>query len=176
MTPTDQWLKGTFCPDNSSGQETGQYVGILHIRPDLKDWLTSGKPIYFSSYAFQWLEIFAKPHLASTTYACYRQQLKKHILPAFPMRDIRSIETADIQLFFNERRYLRHESQRKLRNILNMIFAAAEDDHLIDRNPTHSPRLKLTNVQKTVRETLSVDAMADIQDVLPKLENDLDRR
>lgn len=92
------------------------------------------------------------------------------------MRDIRSIETADIQLFFNERRYLHHESQRKLRNILNMIFAAAEDDHLIDRNPTHSPRLKLTNVQKTVRETLSVDAMADIQDVLPKLENDLDRR
>ena len=176
MTPTDQWLKGTFCPDNSSGQETGQYVGILHIRPDLKDWLTSGKPIYFSSYAFQWLEVFAKPHLASTTYACYRQQLKKHILPAFPMRDIRSIETADIQLFFNERRYLHHESQRKLRNILNMIFAAAEDDHLIDHNPTHSPRLKLTNAQKTVRETLSVDAMADIQEVLPKLENDLDKR
>ena len=176
MNPTGQWLKGTFCPDDGSGQETGQYVGILHIRPDLKDWLTSGDPIYFSSYAFQWLEVFAKPHLASTTYACYRQQLKKHILPAFPMRDIRSIETADIQLFFNERRYLRHESQRKLRNILNMIFAAAEDDHLIDRNPTHSPRLKLTNAQKTVRETLSVDAMADIQDVLPKLENDLDRR
>ena len=176
MNPTDQWLKGTFCPDGGSGQETGQYVGILHIRPDLKDWLTSGKPIHFSAYAFQWLEVFAKPHLASTTYACYRQQLKKHILPAFPMRDIRSIETADIQLFFNERRYLHHESQRKLRNILNMIFAAAEDDHLIDHNPTHSPRLKLTNAQKTVRETLSVDAMADIQDVLPKLENDLDKR
>ena len=83
MTPTDQWLKGTFCPDDGSGQETGQYVGILHIRPDLKDWLTSGDPIYFSSYAFQWLEVFAKPHLASTTYACYRQQLKKHILMLF---------------------------------------------------------------------------------------------
>ena len=36
MNPTDQWLKGTFCPDDGSGQETGQYVGILHIRPDLK--------------------------------------------------------------------------------------------------------------------------------------------
>ena len=86
-------------PRRRLGQETKQYVGILHIRPDLKDWLTSGKPIHFSAYAFQWLEVFAKPHLASTTYACYRQQLKKHILPAFPMRDIRSIETADIQLF-----------------------------------------------------------------------------
>lgn len=176
MPPNDQWLKGTFCPEPEQNQEARQYVGILHIRPDLNEWFTSGKSVHFSAYALQWLEVFAKPHLASTTYACYRQQLKKHILPAFSMRDIRSIETVDLQVFFNERRYLYHESQRKLRNILNMIFEAAVDDHLIEHNPTHSPRLRLTNQQKTVREALSVDAMADIRAVLPRLEKESDRR
>ena len=99
---------------------------------------------------------------------------QKHILPPSHARH-RSIETADIQLFFNERRYLHHESAQ-VANISNMIFAAAEDDHLIDRNPTHSPRLKLTNAQRTVARNVERRCHGRHQDVLPKLENDLDKR
>ena len=29
MNPTSQWLKGTFCPDDSSGQGKEQYISIL---------------------------------------------------------------------------------------------------------------------------------------------------
>ena len=59
----------------------------------------------------EWLEIYMKPQLASTTYTCYRQQMNKHILPAFGDRDLRSIETVDIPgiASFNERRQLRKE-------------------------------------------------------------------
>ena len=117
-----------------------------------------------------------KPHLASTTYNCYRLQMNSHIIPAFQQRDLRSIDTIDIQCFFNERRYLKKESQRKLKGILNMIFNAAVDDMIIERNPIQSPRLKLTNQQKNVREPLSVTDMQRICSEIPSLERVSDQR
>jgi len=116
----EEWVKGIF-----SDHEEHEYHGVLHIRKDIKDYLTPGKPVMFEDYAKEWLEVYMKPHLASTTYSCYRQQMNRHIIPAFQQRDLRSIETADIQFFFNERRQLKKESQRKLKGILNMIFNAA---------------------------------------------------
>lgn len=167
----DTWIKGIF-----SDNEEREYMGILHVRKDLKDSLQTGKPVLFETYAEEWLEIYTKPHLASTTYTCYRQQLNKHILPAFGQRDLQSIETVDIQCFFNERGYLLKESQRKLKGILNMIFEAAVEDMLIDRNPVRSPRVKFTNRQKHVREPLSVDTMQRIYNEIPLLSRLEDRR
>lgn len=151
-------------------------MGILHIRPELSDWLKTGKPVSFSEYATQWLEVFAKPHLAALTYANQRQQLRKHILPAFADRDIRSIDTIDIQIFLNERAYLKLESQRKLRGILNMIFSAALEDELIQKNPVQSPRLKYTNHQKNRREALGIEEMLHIQGQIGLLNSEEEQR
>lgn len=117
-----------------------------------------------------------KPRLASTTYENYRQQLRKHILPAFGERDIASIETVDIQYFYNERKHLKKETQRKLQGILNMIFNTAIDDMLIERNPLQSPRLRFTNQQTKAREPLSISEMKEICDGIPQLERMEDRR
>ena len=167
----EEWVKGIF-----SDNEEHEYHGVLHIRKDIKDYLTSGKPVMFEDYAKEWLEVYMKPHLASTTYSCYRQQMNSHIIPAFQQRDLRSIETVDIQFFFNERRQLKKESQRKLKGLLNMIFNAAVDDMIIERNPVQSPRLKLTNQQKKIREPLSVPEMQRICNEIPSLEREDDRR
>ena len=168
---SEEWIKGIF-----SDEEERAYKGVLHIRRDLKDWLEPGREVRFEDYAEEWLEIYMKPQLASTTYTCYRQQMNKHILPAFGDRDLRSIETVDIQCFLNERRQLRKESQRKLKGILNMIFNAAVDDMILDRNPLQSPRLRFTNQQKKVREPLRVADMQRICNEIPLLEREEDRR
>lgn len=167
----DEWIKGVF-----SDSEENQYMGILHVRTDLKEKYKEGNPVQFESYAEEWLEIYLKPQLASTTYVNYRQQMNKHILPAFGSRDLRSIESVDIQCFFNEKKYLKKESQRKLRGILDMIFRAAIDDMIIDRNPLQSPRIKYTNQQKNVREPLSVSDMQRIRDSIPLLDRESDQR
>ena len=167
----EEWIKGVF-----SDNQENEYHGVLHVRKDIKDYMTSGNPVMFKDYAREWLEVYMKPHLASTTYNCYRQQMNSHIIPAFQQRDLRTIETVDIQCFFNERRQLKKESQRKLKGILNMIFNAAVDDMIIDRNPIQSPRLKLTNQQKNVREPLSVNEMQRICNEIPSLEREDDRR
>lgn len=138
----EEWIKGVFSDDQEN-----EYLGVLHVRKDIKDIVRTGKSILFEDYATEWLEVYMKPHLASTTYNCYRQQMNSYIIPAFQQRDLRTIETVDIQCFFNERRQLKKESQRKLKGILNMIFNAAVDDMIIERNPIQSPRLKLTNQQ-----------------------------
>lgn len=168
---SEEWIRGVFSDD-----EENEYMGILHVRTDLKDVFRSGEAVPFDKYAKEWLEIYLKPQLASTTYTNYRQQMNKHILPAFGQRDLRSIESVDIQLFLNERKYLKKESQRKLRGILNMIFKAAIDDMIIDRNPLQSPRIKYTNQKKTVREPLSINEMQRIRDGIPLLEREGDRR
>lgn len=167
----EEWIKGVFCDDAEH-----EYKGILHVRRDLKDWIHSGKKILFGDYAKEWLEIYMKPHLASTTYTNYRQQLNKHILPEFGERDLQSIETVDVQCFFNARKYLLKESQRKLKGILNVIFEAAIEDMIIDRNLLQSPRLKLTNQRKHTREPLSVSEMQKICSELPNIERESDRR
>ena len=172
MNPTDQWLKGTFCPDDGSGQEQSSMLAYCtSARPERLADVRQAHPLFRLRLFSGWRSSPKPATWPPPPTPLLPPAAQKAHPPRLPhARHPAPSRTADIQLFFNERRYLHHESQRKLRNILNMIFAAAEDDHLIDRNPTHSPRLKLTNAQKTVRETLSVDAMADIQDVLPKLE------
>lgn len=171
MSSPDEWIKGVF-----NSEEAGSCMGILHIRPELSDWLKDGEPVKFGKYAMQWLEVFAKPHLAELTYINQRQQLKKHILPAFGDRDIRSIDTLDVQMFLNERSYLKLESQRKLRGILNMIFAAALEDELIQKNPVKSPRLKYTNHLKNRREPLDKDEMAHVLAQIDSLATEEERR
>lgn len=168
---SEDWIKGVFSDENDK-----EYRGILHVRTDLKDVFQTGKAVNFEKYAWDWLKIFLKPQIAATTYNNYRQSLNTHILPAFGERDLRTIETIDVQLFLNERRYLKKESQRKLKGILNMIFNAAIDDMIIDKNPVQSPRLKFTNQQKNVREPLSVSDMQRICNEIPNLKREDDQR
>lgn len=171
VSNSNEWVKGVF-----NSEDAGECMGILHIRPEISDWLKTGEPVIFGKYAQQWLEVFAKPHLADLTYNNHRQQLYKHILPAFGDRDIRSIDTIDLQIFLNERSYLKLESQRKLRGILNMIFAAALEDEIIQRNPVRSPRLKYTNHQKDKREALNLEDMAHIQAQIGQLKSEEEQR
>ena len=57
-----------------------------------------------------------------------------------------------------------------------MIFNAAVDDMILDRNPLQSTRLRFTNQQKKVREPLSAADMQRICDEIPLLEREEDRR
>ena len=68
MNPTDQWLKGTFCPDDGSGQETGQAVDTIaysYTDSNWKDKLTAydgqtitydaiGNPLNDGTWTYTW--------------------------------------------------------------------------------------------------------------------------
>ena len=86
----------------------------------------------FRTYAQKWFEVFSKPNVEVVTAITYQQQLNKHIYPVLAGMNMEDILPADVQRVFECIEGAR-ESKCKVKNILNMIFEQAMDDHLIQR-------------------------------------------
>ena len=120
----------------------------------------------FKAYLEEWWKLYKLPKLKPTTLQTYRNMIDKHILPEFGNEPMADITTNDVQRFFNGREHLTKSSVRQMRILLHQVFTAAVEDKLINRDPTDSKRITLSQ-RRTRREPLSLD---DFYAVLNKLD------
>lgn len=97
----------------------------------------------FQGYAQKWFEVFCKPNVAMVTATTYERQLEKHIYPVFAEMNVEDVLPAHVQLVFNKIDGAK-ETKIKVKNVLNMIFEQAMEDHLIQRNPLRSRSIRIT--------------------------------
>lgn len=128
----------------------------------------------FSECDERYLKLYEGGGVGKTTYACYRQQMEKHILPAFGSRYVEDIGWVDIQQLYNEKVHLNKESKRKIRTVLNIVFNGALKDEYILKNPT--TLVAITGKPSTPREILSVEQMKDIITNIGNIDDEDGRR
>ena len=58
-------------------------------------------PVIFENRAWKWFQLYKVGKVRLTTLANYETYLKKHLLPHFGERDIRTITIDDVQEFLN---------------------------------------------------------------------------
>ena len=128
----------------------------------------------FKDYALYWYNVFSKPNLEVTTARTYSQQLNRYIFPVLKEMNIEDINSADIQKVFNA---IDGAKQTKLKSkyILNMIFARAEEEGIIIRNPMRSLSIRVVGHPPKVTQPYSVEQMRFLVTHLGNIKNNLDR-
>lgn len=133
-------------------------------------------PVIFETRAWKWFQLYKVGKVRLTTLANYETYLKKHLLPHFGERDIRSITIDDVQEFLNLKSDYAKKTVEELWITLGMILEAAREDGLIPLNPAKSKRLKNPSRKKSTREALTSKEAADIEAHLHDIPKLLDRR
>lgn len=86
-----------------------------------------------------WLESYKKPTVSENTYLwSYKNTCEKHLFPYFKNADLRAIQPAHIQKFFNEHQHLSESMLSKLNMCLIGIFASAVENDKCYKNPALS--------------------------------------
>ena len=136
-----KWLSGT------TQQEI--FDAYLRFAIDMGAVLPAGEaaqkknsPVIFETRAWKWFQLYKVGKVRLTTLANYETYLKKHLLPHFGERDIRSITIDDVQEFLNLKSDYAKKTVEELWITLSMILEAAREDGLIPLNPAKSKRLK----------------------------------
>ena len=94
--------------------------------------------ITFAEYGKKWLELHAKAHCKTSTYARYEQVFRIHLSPRFGIRPIDRIERDDLKRYVSELATSKRHGLGTLRNIvatLRAILNEAVEDRLIEGNP-----------------------------------------
>lgn len=123
----------------------------------------------FKGYANKWMELYKEPKLRQTTRTTYRNLLDRHIIPFFGSMRLNEIGADEIQSFYNAHAQMAKSSVQQMSVILHQIFDIAVEDGYMNRNPTDSKRLTMTN-RKSKREALKTDEVKDILSNLSKLD------
>ena len=128
----------------------------------------------FQGYAQKWFEVFCKPNVAMVTATTYERQLEKHIYPVFAEMNVEDVLPAHVQLVFNKIDGAK-ETKIKVKNVLNMIFEQAMEDHLIQRNPLRSRSIRITGRASRPTEPYSVSQMRFLVGNIGRVNKPLDR-
>lgn len=128
----------------------------------------------YEKYAWRWFEIFAKPNIETATATTYKRQLTLHILPRIGAKNIEEITVADVQEIFNSISGTK-ATKDKVKMVLNMIFEAAIEDKIIEKNPLKSKQLKIKGKASKATEPYSVEQMQYLASKLDKIESEQDR-
>lgn len=112
----------------------------------------------FKEYATRWFDVYSKPNVETVTAVTYKRQLDLYLIPAFGDLDVEQISVDKIQEMFNGMTGAK-TSKQKAKTVLNMIFEAAIDDELIQKNPLKSKRLRITGSESTTTEVYSIRQM-----------------
>lgn len=93
----------------------------------------------FTEWGRAWLESYKKPTLSENAYRwSYLGICEKHLFPYFKNADLRAIQPAHIQKFFNEHQHLSESMLAKLNMCLIGIFASAIENDKCYKNPALS--------------------------------------
>ena len=128
----------------------------------------------FSDYAWNWLETYAEPNIATVTATTYRRQLKRYLIPAFGEVPVEDISTDAIQNLFNSMDTAK-ATKEKVKVVLNQILEAAKDDKLITDNPLKSKRLRITGSASKATPPYTVEQMRYLIQHIPDIRQPIDR-
>lgn len=128
----------------------------------------------FADYALSWYEIYSKPNIEKATAVTYKRQIDLYLIPAFGEKDIEGITIDDIQKMFNDAEKAKSTKQ-KIKTVLNMIFEAAIDDKIIQRNPLKSKRLKISGSDSNNTKEYTVNQMQYLVRHIPDVSKQEDR-
>lgn len=112
----------------------------------------------FEGFAWEWFQIFSKPHIEIATAQTYEKAIKNHIMPVLSEMMLEEIRPANIQLIFN-RMDSAKETKLKVRNILNMIFERALEEEIIEKNPLRSQGIRITGRASKPTEPYTINQM-----------------
>ncbi|MBQ8619188.1 MAG: site-specific integrase [Clostridia bacterium] len=132
--------------------------------------------VLFEKRAWQWFNLYKVGKIRLNTLANYELYLKKHIIPYFGQRDIRTITIDDVQEFMNSKADYAKKTIDEFLLALSMVLEAAKEDGLISINPAKSKRLRNPSTKKTVREALTSAEADDIEAHLQDIPQLRDRR
>lgn len=112
----------------------------------------------FADYAWNWFETYSKPNIETVTAVTYERQIKLHLIPAFDGIAIEDITPDHIQRLFNSMTGSK-ATKEKTKIVLNQILESAIEDHLLQKNPLKSKRLKITGAASKATPPYTVDQM-----------------
>ena len=107
------------------------------------------KDVLFETRAWQWYNLYKVGKVRLTTLANYELYLKKHLIPYFGQRNIRTITIDDVQEFMNSKADYSRKMIDELWLTLGMVLNAAVEDGLIPMNTAKSKRLRNPSTKKT---------------------------
>lgn len=112
----------------------------------------------FAEYAQTWFELYSAPNITTATATTYKRQIDLYLVPHFKEIPVEHITVDDVQRLFNGMNGTK-ATKDKARIVLSMILDAAVEDHLLERNPVKSKRLKITGRASSVTEPYTVEEM-----------------
>ncbi len=122
-----------------------------------------------------WFETYSKPNVGTVTATTYKRQLDLYLIPAFGDKTVEDISTDDVQLLFNEMKGRAKTTKDKVKGVLNMILDMALEDGLLQKNPLHSKRLRITGTASKGTEPYTVEEMRYLIQSLDKIKQPQDR-
>lgn len=89
----------------------------------------------FSAYASRWFALYKEPHVRASTKSMYENGFNAHIFPAIGSRPLDEITADELQAFVIGFSESSSSLIDKIMLILRQVFAAAQADGLIEKNP-----------------------------------------
>ena len=131
----------------------------------------------FTEWGRMWLENYKKPTLSENAFRwSYLGICEKHLFPYFKNADLRNIQPAHIQKFFNEHKHYSESLLRKINMCLIGIFASAIENDKCYKNPALSKSISWQSSQHkegkrvyTDEEIRSVTALTDLPEIIALL-------
>jgi len=99
------------------------------------------KPVTFKEHAEKWYLARVMVELKFATQRSYREQLDRHILPAFGKKNLQDITRKEVKAFWSSKRRedLSVGTVRALNTILSAVFTDGIEEELITYNPASKP-------------------------------------
>lgn len=92
---------------------------------------------FFAEYAATWYALHA-PQVGSKTQQNWRTAINKHICPAIGTVPLEKLTTDDVQSVMAAAASLSHETQKRIRSVLQRILRAAVAAGLMEENPAEA--------------------------------------
>ena len=131
----------------------------------------------FTEWGRMWLESYKKPTLSENAYRwSYLGICEKHLFPYFKNADLRAIQPAHIQKFFNEHKHLSESMLSKLNMCLIGIFSSAIENDRCYKNPALSKNVSWQSEKEKQEkrvysddEIRKVTALVDLPEIVALL-------
>lgn len=117
---------------------------------------TIQRDILFGTFAVQCFDNYIKPTIPSVAGRDdYENALNNHILPIFGSRQIRAITPFELQAFINSKAHYSESTLTKITTTLRRFFKIALAHGIIDRDPTLTLQLPISQYKKMPRRALT---------------------
>jgi len=136
---------------------------------------TQPKGVPFDDYAAEWFKTYKEPKLPTRTLLAARSRFNKHVIGAFPGKNIGDITSKEVQDVLNSKSNYSKAYMRDIMCYMSNVFASALEDGIISKNPMDSQKIFNPCTKVTERKALTPAEKADIIRNIPNLKQRNDR-